>query len=608
MLCTAVVMAGSLALTTAVVAHAYYLKHQFYPTVVYLTKSSPSMAVLYIQAFVLVFLLGKFMGKVFFGQLRAAEMEHLLERSWYAVTETCLAFTVFRDDFSPRFVALFTLLLFLKCFHWLAEDRVDFMERSPNISWLFHFRIVSLMFLLGILDFLFVNHAYHSILTRGASVQLVFGFEYAILMTMVLTIFIKYVLHSIDLQNENPWDSKAVYMLYTELFTGFIKVLLYMAFMTIMIKVHTFPLFAIRPMYLAMRQFKKAVTDAIMSRRAIRNMNTLYPDATPEELQAMDNVCIICREEMVTGAKRLPCNHIFHTSCLRSWFQRQQTCPTCRMDVLRASLPAQPPPEPPEQAPPPPQTPQVPQPPNFPQGILPPFPPGMFPFWPPVGPFPPVPGVQPPNSTENAAPSSGATSAARPGDTANAGSESAATGAMPGLPFPPPWMGMPWPPLFGFPPMPMPPAGFAGLTEEELRAMEGHDRQNLEARLQCLQNIHTLLDAAMVQINQYLTVLATIGSPRPATPRPPSTREAPAEEPTPLRSPSSPSAPATTATAGSAAAADPTTPVGAEGFTAKEEEEEEDSGEGPSLLDEPDTAELRRRRLQKLASPPAASH
>lgn len=34
---------------------------------------------------------------------------------------------------------------------------------------------------------------------------------------------------------------------------GLIKVLLYMAFMTIMIKVHTFPLFAIRPMYLAMR-------------------------------------------------------------------------------------------------------------------------------------------------------------------------------------------------------------------------------------------------------------------------------------------------------------------------------------------------------------------
>lgn len=44
--------------------------------------------------------------------------------------------------------------------------------------------------------------------------------QYAILLTMVLTTFIKYLLHTIDLQSENPWDNKAVYMLYTELFTG----------------------------------------------------------------------------------------------------------------------------------------------------------------------------------------------------------------------------------------------------------------------------------------------------------------------------------------------------------------------------------------------------
>ena len=69
-----------------------------------------------------------------------------------------------------------------------------------------------------------------------------------------------------------------------------------------------------------------------------------YADATAEELAAGDNVCIICREEMSATAgsgscKKLPCNHIFHASCLRSWFQRQQTCPTCRMDVLRPPAP-----------------------------------------------------------------------------------------------------------------------------------------------------------------------------------------------------------------------------------------------------------------------------
>ncbi len=67
-------------------------------------------------------------------------------------------------------------------------------------------------------------------------------------------------------------------------------------------------------------------------RRAIYNMNMYYPDATDEELANTDNVCIICRDEMTASpsTKKLPCNHIFHKNCLRSWFQRQQTCPTCR--------------------------------------------------------------------------------------------------------------------------------------------------------------------------------------------------------------------------------------------------------------------------------------
>uniref|UniRef100_A0A3B3ZM63 RING-type E3 ubiquitin transferase n=1 Tax=Periophthalmus magnuspinnatus TaxID=409849 RepID=A0A3B3ZM63_9GOBI len=571
----ALVTASSLALTAAVVAHAYLLKQQFYPTVVYLTKSSPSMAVLYIQAFVLVFLLGKFMRKVFFGQLRAAEMEHLIERSWYAVTETCLAFTVFRDDFSPRFVALFTLLLFLKCFHWLAEDRVDFMERSPNISWLFHMRVLSLMALLAVLDFLFVNHACHSIITRGASVQLVFGFEYAILLTMVLTTFIKYMLHSVDLQSENPWDNKAVYMLYTELFTGFIKVLLYIAFMTIMIKVHTFPLFAIRPMYLSMRQFKKAVTDAIMSRRAIRNMNTLYPDATPEDLQTSDNVCIICREEMVTGAKKLPCNHIFHSSCLRSWFQRQQTCPTCRMDVLRASNPQPAPaaaPAAPANAPAPVNAP-APANNNVGPGMMPAFPPGVFPFW---GPFPPVPPPAP--------------AAVPPGADAAPGTSEGSQGAGTILPH-----------LyqervlqcsdcgvrgvrfrckhrsqlsFSSPPSPvssMPPAppSLSSLSDQELQDLEAEGRRGLEARLQCLQNIHTLLDAAMLNIHHYLSTVATL---------------------TGMRSDS---------VGGATALSQPADSTSASESESRDRSDDVDQGEDG----EPNAAELRRRRLRKLETP-----
>lgn len=58
-----------------------------------------------------------------------------------------------------------------------------FITDSPvhNIEcccfWLFFIFPAALIGLLGVLDFLFVNHACHSIITRGASVQLVFGFE-----------------------------------------------------------------------------------------------------------------------------------------------------------------------------------------------------------------------------------------------------------------------------------------------------------------------------------------------------------------------------------------------------------------------------------------------
>ncbi|KAJ8723919.1 hypothetical protein PYW07_007899 [Mythimna separata] len=439
----------SLGLTTVVIGNAYYQKKQFYPSIVYLTNSNPSMAVMYLQAFILVLLVGKLLRKIFFGQLRPAEFEHLIERSWYAITETCLAFTVFRDDFNPKFIALFTLLLFLKAFHWLAEDRVDYMERSPVIGLLFHVRILTLLMLLAHADSYFIHHAYQFTASKGPSVQLVFGFEYSILIIMIVNILIKYVLHAIDSRWEAPWESKAAVLLYTELAINFLKVLLYIGFVAVMVRIYTLPLFAFRPMYETMRSFKKAYNDVVLSRRAIRNMNTLYPDATPAELAAADNECIICREEMHTGAKKLPCNHIFHAACLRLWFQRQQTCPTCRLNVLRAPAP--------EAA----------------AGPAPAPAPGLAPHAPHAAPAPPPPGPPPP--------------------------------PFPNMPPPPPMM------AWGMPPPPPPrPANLASLTTAELQRMEGNERRNIEARLQLLREIQSMLDASVLLMQQYSTVVANL--------------------------------------------------------------------------------------------------
>lgn len=46
--------------------------------------------------------------------------------------------TIFKDEFDTRFVVMFTLLLFLKVFHWLCQDRVDSVIHYPFCCCFFH--------------------------------------------------------------------------------------------------------------------------------------------------------------------------------------------------------------------------------------------------------------------------------------------------------------------------------------------------------------------------------------------------------------------------------------------------------------------------------------
>ena len=50
------------------------------------------------------------------------------------------------------------------------------------------------------------------------------------------------------------------------------------------------------------------------------------------------------------------------------------------------------------------------------------------------------------------------------------------------------------------------------LSDEELQALEGMERANVEARIALLRNVQKLLDAAVTQLNQYSTIMAAMGS------------------------------------------------------------------------------------------------
>jgi len=134
-------------LIVGVVVHAFHLKQQFYPATLHLTNSKfcslvcptppkrraiclserERLQVLGNFMLMMVILTANLMRKLFLGNLRELEIEHLTDRVWGTVMDTLLMTTIFRSEFNSSFISWFIILIFCKIFHWLAQDRVDFV-------------------------------------------------------------------------------------------------------------------------------------------------------------------------------------------------------------------------------------------------------------------------------------------------------------------------------------------------------------------------------------------------------------------------------------------------------------------------------------------------
>lgn len=175
----------------------------------------------------------------------------------------------------------------------------------------------------------------------------------------------------------------------------------------------------------------------------------------------------------------------------RSWFQRQQTCPTCRLNILRTPITATQPPQQPvinnnninarpnEPAPAPQQNPFL--------NLL----------------------NQTGLGNQQPAASTSTTSIPTP-----------QAFTAPGAQMPPPFFfpSMPFMAPYTIPPPPMP-QNLDQLTVEELRAMEGNERKHVEERLKLLRNVQTMLNASTALMNQYQMVVANL-PPVPIQPQP----------------------------------------------------------------------------------------
>lgn len=368
--------------------------------------------------------------RLFYGPLRPIEIEQLYEKAWFAITETCLAMTIFREEVGGWFLVMFVCLLIGKVWGWIGEGRVEILEQQPPSNpRLFHARL-SVSLLLSILfDIFMLRYSINTVLRHARpNMMVMFAFEFAVLTVASISTAARYTisLHEMNVVksqiqdrraqlrrereqarlqpavagNTPPsnslaggtvdddvdsldidvpgWEEKGRWVFYLDLTTGkspqalqsvksadswildFFKLILYLTFFCVLCMFYGMPIHIIRDVVLTIRSFYKRIIDFVRYRQATRDMNARYPDATADEVTRED-VCIICREDMrpwqqqpnqaqpgvadtaSTTAlderlrpKKLPCGHILHFACLRSWLERQQNCPTCRRPVLVA--------------------------------------------------------------------------------------------------------------------------------------------------------------------------------------------------------------------------------------------------------------------------------
>ncbi|KAL1863198.1 E3 ubiquitin-protein ligase hrd1 [Paecilomyces lecythidis] len=404
---------ASVALAAGVILKSLHQRANFYSACVYLSQSSANLMILTNLCLMVVGFLLYGLQRLLYGPLRPIETEQLYEKAWFAVTETCLAMTIFRGELGGWFLVMFVCLLVGKVWGWIGEGRLEILEQQPPPNpLLFHTRLATSLILSVLFDSFMLKYSVQTVLEQARpDMMVMFGFEFAVLTILststaaryTISLVELYITHTqkkrrleerraelraareealrqragtgegdstVPLPDENDidemeldvpgWEEKGRWVFYLDLVTDFFKLVVYLSFFAILFTFYGLPIHILRDVVVTIRSFGKRIVDFVRYRNATRDMNERYPDATAEDISRED-VCIICREEMVPWAqpaapgaeapgaaparpranipdrlrpKKLPCGHILHFSCLRSWLERQQNCPTCRRPVV----------------------------------------------------------------------------------------------------------------------------------------------------------------------------------------------------------------------------------------------------------------------------------
>ncbi|KZV41418.1 hypothetical protein F511_12146 [Dorcoceras hygrometricum] len=271
--------------------------------------------------------------------------------------------TIFQAGLWSTWLAV---LCFLKMFQAISRDRLERLNASPSATPGTYFRVYSALLLVFVLDVLWILLCLTIYSVSSSSISLLLFFEpssigFETLQAIVVHGFqlLEIWLHHYARDGANCRLSKIFDISPTgslEEWKGFLirNLGFFLDIMTLLMALahylyiwwlhgmafHLVDAILCLNIRALLSATVKRVRGFVKLRIALGTLHGALPDATLEDLRAYDDECAICREPMAK-AKKLPCGHLFHLACLRSWLDQglseSYSCPTCRKPLFTGS-------------------------------------------------------------------------------------------------------------------------------------------------------------------------------------------------------------------------------------------------------------------------------
>lgn len=283
-------------------------------------------------------LIGKIIQKLVFGDLRVSEQQHIKDKFWnFVFYKFIFIFGVMNVQFMDEVVlwcSWFSILGFLHLLAQLCKDRCEYLSFSPATPKWTHCRVLMLLFGILAISFSLFGICVFVGLHAGINTFAFMAAECSLVSVRTLYVITRYAIYLLDATREGAWEKRASYIYYTEL--GFELTALVIDFfhhLHMLVWGNIFLSMAslviamqLRCLFYDIRHRLKKYKNYL---RIVKHMECNYPMATAEEIDKNNDDCAICWDHLDL-ARKLPCGHLFHNSCLRSWLEQDTSCPTCR--------------------------------------------------------------------------------------------------------------------------------------------------------------------------------------------------------------------------------------------------------------------------------------